>query len=56
VTGLKFKNNVKGLNEAIELFETMDRKILSDNAYDEYLKKYSSEINYKMLKNIYDSL
>ena len=56
VTGLKFKNNVKGLNAAIELFETMDRKILSDNAYDEYLKKYSSEINYKMLKDIYDSL
>lgn len=56
VTGLKFRNNIKGLNAAIERFETMNRKKLSENAYDEYMKKYTPEINYRMLKDIYDSL
>ena len=56
VTGIKFRNNIKGLNAAIERFETMDRRKLSENAYDEYMRKYTPEINYKMLKDIYDSL
>ncbi|MBP5609269.1 MAG: glycosyltransferase family 4 protein [Lachnospiraceae bacterium] len=56
ITGLLFNNTVKGLNDAIELFETMDREKMSDNAFWEYERRYSPEINYKELINIYDSL
>ena len=56
INGLKFKNSVKGLNAAVERFETMDRKKLSENAYKEYELKYSPEVNYRELKEIYDNL
>ncbi len=56
ITGLLFKNTVKGLNAAIELFETMDRDKLSDNAFWEFERRYSPEINYKELLDIYNGL
>lgn len=56
VTGKKFKNNVDSLNKAIAAFEKLDRKQLGENAYKEYLEKYSPEGNYRMLKEIYDDM
>jgi glycosyltransferase involved in cell wall biosynthesis len=56
VTGKKFKNNVDSLNKAITAFESLDRKQLGENAYKEYLEKYSAEGNYKLLKEIYDKM
>ena len=56
VTGKKFKNNVDSLNKAIEAFEKLDRRQLGENAYREYLEKYSAEGNYRMLKEIYDRM
>ena len=56
VNGVKFVNSVKGLNAAIERFESLDREELSKDAYEEYERKYSPEMNYKKLKEIYDRL
>ncbi len=56
VTGKKFKNNVDSLNRAIAAFEKLDRKQLGENAYKEYLEKYSAEGNYRILKEIYDRM
>lgn len=57
VTGFKFKyDSALSLCEAIKKFNAHDAKMLSDNAYNEYLDKYSDEINYKTLKKIYDDI
>ena len=56
VTGKKYKNSVDSLNKALTAFEKLDRKQLGENAYREYLEKYSSEGNYRMLKEIYDGM
>ena len=54
--GVLFKNSVQGLCEAVERFESLDRSRLSENALREYEEKYSPEVNYRRLKEIYDSL
>ena len=56
VTGKKYKNSVDSLNKALTAFENLDRKQLGENAYKEYLEKYSAEGNYRMLKEIYDGM
>lgn len=56
VNGVKFENSVKGLNKAIERFESLDREDMSKDAYEEYERRYSPEMNYKKLKEIYDRL
>ncbi len=56
VTGVKYKNSVSGLCEALERFEAMDRERLSRAAYEEYREEYSEEENYRQLKGIYDAL
>ena len=54
--GMVFKNNVRDLRKAVERFEAADREELSANARREYEEKYSPEVNYRMLKEIYDRL
>ncbi len=53
-TGVKFANNPEALYRAVRRFEKLDRTKLSENARREYEEKYSPEVNYRMLKEIYD--
>ncbi len=56
VTGVKFQKSSAGLYRAVERFEKADRGRLSENARREYEEKYSPEVNYQMLKKIYDEM
>lgn len=56
VTGVKFQNSSAGLYRAVERFEKAERGRLSGNARREYEEKYSPEVNYHMLKKIYDEM
>ena len=56
VTGVKFQNSSAGLYRAVERFEKAERGRLSENARREYEEKYSPEVNYHMLKKIYDEM
>jgi len=55
--GLHFKTgNAVDLAEKIKLFEKDDFKALYENARNTYLTKYTPEINYKILMDIYQGV
>ncbi|MBO6260668.1 MAG: glycosyltransferase family 4 protein [Lachnospiraceae bacterium] len=56
VTGVKCENSASSLYQALERFEKTGRQALSDNAREEYEKKYSEEKNYALLMGIYDKV
>ena len=55
--GAKFEyNSVDSLIETIKRFEKMDHKLLSENAYQDYISFYSDKSNYELLWEIYESV
>lgn len=53
-TGMKFKHDsVEDLTRTIERFEKSDRFSMGESAYNTYKAQYTSESNYKILKEIY---
>lgn len=57
ITGYKYTYySYKALNEAIDVFERSDISALKKNAYDEYEKYYSKEMNYQILNDIYEDV
>lgn len=56
-TGLKFEyNRHEALEQALIRFEAMDGAEMGENGYRKYSKHYSAEVNYQMLKDVYDRL
>ena len=55
-TGVKFAGTAEALYKAVRRFEKLDRAKLSENVRREYEEKYSPEVNYRMLKEIYDGM
>ena len=55
--GIKYKYDSKdALRDAVVLFEANDRTELSENAKKTFEDKYTEEMNYKLLIDIYDSI
>lgn len=55
VTGYKFQfDSVDGIVEAVK--KSIEKPLAYEETHKLYLKKYSGEVDYKMLENIYDSL
>ena len=57
ITGLYFDyNSAKSLKNAIHRFEQMNAKELEENAYKKYKTEFTDEINYSILRLIYDGV
>ena len=55
--GMKFKYDSAGdLIKTLERFEQTDKAALGEGAYSDYLNMYSAEANYKILRDIYNSI
>lgn len=56
-TGIHFKyNSVESLQNAIYRFKQMDSSELETNAYRKYKTEFTDQINYSILRSIYDSI
>lgn len=56
-TGIHFKyNSVKSLQNAIYRFKQMDSRQMETNAYKKYKTEFTDQINYSILRSIYDSI
>jgi len=56
ITGIKCRNSVKDLEQAIRKFEGLKQRPFFDDVLKEYSEKYSEEENYKMLMEIYEKM
>lgn len=57
INGIKFQyNSSKDIVAAINRFQKLDEKKLEENAYLKSNEKFDSDINYKIIKNIYNSV
>ena len=57
INGIKFQyNSSKDIVAAINRFQKMDEKKIEENARLKSNEKFDSDINYKIIENIYNSV
>ena len=57
MNGMKFRyNSVEDLIVTINKFESLDSEIIGEQAYRDYQNKYTAEMNYRTMKQIYDEV